>query len=298
MEYPPIRSVSEDQKDYVVLHGIDDTVKTYLVKDSFLNRSPRLSPHGKLVAFVSARQGNPTRLKLLGELAPREIYGYDLVNNKIVKLISDEVLDQIGNVNSIECASRKKGLFCLAPSGNKIWFTLIGKDSLENLRELDSLSWISSISISPDDEYLLFSYLIEKESPDHEISMRAGSGILNITTQKVDYMQAPLGEIGGWTIDGKSFLHRDTSGTWGTYDLKSKEFFPIKLSDTLKNYHISELQFWNKDTLIFIGEKIVIDRKEGPEDIYLYSIKNEKLKSVTNDGIRKSDLTFHNKYRE
>ena len=295
MQYPPLSSINEEEKDYIVLHGIGNANKRDLVKE-FLNRSPRVSPNGRLVAFLSAREGDFGRLRALGELAPRQIYGYDLADDKITKLTSNFSLSQMGHLTSIQWDPNPNGLVCIN-SRNKIYFVRFGTDTVETLCDLDSVSWISSARVSPNGEHLVLSYGVQTESIDHEISVREGVALLNMKSKGVTHLRVDLTGIAGWTPDGDSFLSCDTTGTWGIYHLRSKAFFPLSLPNSLKNYEISDLQFWNNDTLIFIGEKGIASENEGPDDVYLFCMKNDRLITLTKDGNRKSDLTFYNKFR-
>ena len=298
MEYPPKKSAWTNEADYIVLQQVDGGSKRYLIRDVFLNRSPSVSPGGKLVAFISAREGNPLRLRAIGDLAPRGIFGYDLVNNKLMKLVSNEVSNQIGRLELIEFAHRHRLLVCSGTPGNSLWLISLRKDSLEELCRLHEGSSINHLSISPNDKYVSLSYTTTEFLLNNELSVKAGLAIFNMRTKQIDYVQNYLGEIGGWVSGEKSFLVRDTSGTWGTFDFQSNKFSPMTLPKSLKDYSISELQFWDKDTLIFIGEEKRAGSKEGSEDVYLYALKENTLRPITSDGFTKTDLTFYNKFEK
>lgn len=283
IEDPNSNSGNSLYNDNIILYDVNGGRSVLLIKDSYLNEESCIGPNGKYVFFVSARKGGSEYLKVFGDEAKRQIYKYNLSTGRVV-----DVLSAPRNIDYLSLSQSAEGFYFLEGLSN---VSFLPADSVrgQHVLQLDSNYTITRLVASPTNNRLVFSYGVTK--PSSPWFIRTGIKSLNLRTQNVRDLPLPSGAVPHDLSQGGDSL-LVILDSLVIYDFSSHRLTSLHIPDSLS---ISSPEYWNNDTLVFIGSKQTVS---GPwaYDVYFYDMKNRQLTKLTHDGISKSHLEVYNRY--
>jgi hypothetical protein len=267
----------------VVLFDLDTHKKYYVTKDNYVDEAPAISPDGKTIAFLSARKGDPRVLYIQGQGGPRQVYLYDIENKQIKLFWNCDLF-----LKALVWSTDGKTLYC--SDNNHIYAVDKEAGHSKVCGTISGISFIESISISPNNDQLSFGYCIFQP-------FAYGFGLVHLNNSQVELkhqVQHCL-STGGWSKDGNSLLFCDS--LLKVYDIRNNTITPVSIPGEMKDFLVETANYKSESSLFFFAGKYKVynngDRRVENYEIYSYDVTTKKIDTITNDGLHKTSFSVY-----
>jgi len=274
----------------IVLLNLSNKKKCYITDDNFFDSYPTISHDGKNIVFVSSREGNHLKLKLLGLSAPVQIYSIELANMRLKKISSilEERFDTItrGIINNLTYTN----------SDNELIFETYKKQLIRFNLKNDSIMVINahpeSFDVSKDDiDNFNFSFknnLITISYHFYDFNFEGKDSTVIIMIDSLGFVHRKLllkgiYYLGGWSKEGNKLLFSNIGGQIKEYDYYSNEFYNINIPKIHFKFPVLTCYYSSDNKIISFAEH----NENSNLEIVQFDTLTKKFEWLTNDGYAK-----------
>lgn len=282
----------------IYVYDLEHSRLTIVVDNFFDQDEAAWSPNGSKLLFTSNMDNDKYYLENTGGQGYTELFVYDFKTGEITKLSRKyPELEWRNGFSTIEWTTRGIFFTSINSSGSNIIYRMDEKgEGIEKFLEIGKENIINTIIMSPNNEYLAFSY------HDSKFDGEGKMGIYSFNNKKLEFMDLPkFGGISDWKADGNTLLI-SKHGEIIEYNVKEKTTKTIEIPGEgfSEKFRMSDRQYLNDSELVYLHSKPIDPKKKIREqdlssELKIYNMKDHSMRPIPIGSDRRYGLRLYNK---